>query len=137
MNSKQITFIMHMFNEKSLFMKKHSNVISFRVIIITTIKFDMKVNLQFACRTHIQFNYKWKKKDEKQTIERIYRIKQKKLIKSYVLYTDKTIEDQIYILQKNREIVLMKTMYDKSKLEKSENLLFNKKDHEKKAKEYI
>ena len=50
---------------------------------------------------------------------------------------NKTVEDRIYILQRNREIVLIKTMYDKSKLEKSENLLFNKKNHEEKAKKYI
>ena len=54
-----------------------------------------------------------------------------------MLYTNKTIENQIHILQKNREIVLMKTIYNKSKLEKSENLLFNKKNHEEKAKKYI
>ena len=54
-----------------------------------------------------------------------------------MLYTNKTIESRIHILQKNREIILIKTMYDKSKLEKSENLLFNKKDHEEKAKKYI
>ena len=78
-----------------------------------------------------------KEKNEKQTIERVYRIKQRKLIKSYVLYTNKTIKNRIHILQKNREIVLMKMMYDKSKLKENENLLFNKKDHEKKAKEYI
>ena len=57
MNLKQITFIVHMFNEKSLFMKKHSNVFSSRVIVITTVKLDMKVNLQFQCRTHIQFDH--------------------------------------------------------------------------------
>ena len=54
-----------------------------------------------------------------------------------MLYTNKTIENRIYILQKNREIVLMKTMYDKSKFEKSENLLFNKKNYKEKAKKYI
>ena len=57
MNLKQITFIVHMFNEESLFMKKHSNVISFRMIVITTIKLNIKINLQFECRTHIQFNH--------------------------------------------------------------------------------
>ena len=137
MNSKQITPIVHMFNEKSLFIKKHSNVFSLRVIVITTTKLNIRVNLQFQCRTHIQFNHKWKKKDKKQIIERVFRIEQKKLIKSYVLYTNKTVEGRIHILQKNREIVLMKTMYDKPKLEESENLLFNKKDHEKKTKKYI
>ena len=45
MNLKQITFIVHMFNEESLFIKKHLNVISFQMIVITTIKFDMKINL--------------------------------------------------------------------------------------------
>ena len=50
---------------------------------------------------------------------------------------NKTVENRIYILQRNREIVLMKMMYDKSKLEENENLLFNKKNHEKKAKKYI
>ena len=54
-----------------------------------------------------------------------------------MLYTNKTIEDQIHILQRNREIILMKTMYDKSKFKKNENLLFNKKNHEEKAKKYI
>ena len=54
-----------------------------------------------------------------------------------MLYTNKTIEDRIHILQRNREIVLMKTMYDKSKLEESENLLFNKKNHEEETKKYI
>ena len=137
MNLKQITLIMHMFNEKSLFIKKHSNVFSSRVIVITTVKLNMKINLQFQCRTHIQFDHEWRKKNEKQTTERVFRIEQKKLIKSYVLYTNKTIEGRIHILQRNREIILMKTIYDKSKLEESENLLFNKKNHEKKAKKYI
>ena len=50
---------------------------------------------------------------------------------------NKTIEGRIHILQKNREIVLMKTMYDKLKFKKNENLLFNKKDQEEKAKKYI
>ena len=54
-----------------------------------------------------------------------------------MLYINKTVEDRIHILQRNREIVLMKTMYDKSKFKESENLLFNKKNHEKKAKKYI
>ena len=58
MNSKQITFIVHMFNEEFLFMKKHSDVTSFRVIVTTTVKLDMKINLQFECRTHIQFDHK-------------------------------------------------------------------------------
>ena len=58
MNLKQITLIVHIFNEKLLFMKKHSNVISFQVIVIITIKLDMKINSQFACRTHIQFDHK-------------------------------------------------------------------------------
>ena len=57
MNSKQITFIVHMFNKKSLFMKKHSDIISFRMIVIITIKLDIKINLQFKCRTHIQFDH--------------------------------------------------------------------------------
>ena len=61
----------------------------------------------------------------------------KKLIKSYMLYTNKTVENRIYILQKNREIVLMKTMYNKSKLEENENLLFNKKNYKEKTKKYI
>ena len=47
MNSKQIMFIVHIFNEQFLFMKKHLNVFSFRMIVITTIKLDMKINLQF------------------------------------------------------------------------------------------
>ena len=46
-----------MFNEESLFMKKHSDVTSFQMIVIITIKLDMKINLQFKCRTHIQFNH--------------------------------------------------------------------------------
>ena len=54
-----------------------------------------------------------------------------------MLYTNKTIENQLHILQKNREVVLIKTMYNQSKLKESKNLLFNKKDHEKKTKEYI
>ena len=137
MNSKQITFIVYMFNEESLFIKKHSNVTSFRVIVITIIKFDIKINLQFECRTHIQFDHELKKKNKKQTIGRIYRIEQRKLIRSYVSYTNKTIENRIHILQRNCEIVLMKTMYDKSKFKESENLLFNKKDHEEKTKKYI
>ena len=49
MNLKQITPIIHMFNEKSLFMKKHLNVSSSRIIVIITIKFDIKINLQFQC----------------------------------------------------------------------------------------
>ena len=57
MNSEQITFIVHMFNEEFLFIKKHSDVISSQMIIITTIKFNMKINLQFECRTHIQFDH--------------------------------------------------------------------------------
>ena len=126
-----------MFNEESLFMKKHSDVFSSRVIVITTAKLDMKINLQFQCRTHIQFDHEWRKKNEKQTIGRIFRIEQKKLVKSYVLYTDKTVEGRIHILQRNREAVLMKTMYDKPKLKESENLLFNKKNHEEKAEKYI
>ena len=44
------------------------------------------------------------------------------------------IEDRIHILQRNRETVLMKIMYDKLKLKENGNLLFNKKDHEEKAK---
>ena len=78
-----------------------------------------------------------KKKNEKQIIERVYRIEQKELIRLYMLYTNKTIEDRIHILQKNREIVLMKTMYNKLKIKKNENLLLNKKDHEEKVKKYI
>ena len=50
---------------------------------------------------------------------------------------NKMIKDRIYILQRNREIVLMKTMYDKLKFKENENLLFNKKDHEEKVKKYI
>ena len=57
MNSKQIMSIVHIFNEKFLFMKKNSNVISSRMIIIITIKLNMKIDLQFECRTHIQFNH--------------------------------------------------------------------------------
>ena len=57
MNLKQITFIVHMFNEKSLFMKKHLNIFLFRMIVIITVKLDMKINLQFQCRTHIQFDH--------------------------------------------------------------------------------
>ena len=58
MNSKQITFIIYIFNKKFLFMKKYSDVFSFRIIVIITIKFDMKINLQFECRIHIQFDHK-------------------------------------------------------------------------------
>ena len=43
-----------------------------------------------------------------------------------MLYINKTIEDQIYILQKNRVIILIKMMYDKSKFKENENLLFKK-----------
>ena len=125
-----------MFNEKPLFMKKYSNVFSFRMIVIITIKLDIKINLQFKCRTHIQFDHEWKKNEE-QTIERVYCIEQKKLIKLYIIYTNKTIKDWIHILQKNREVVLMKTMYNKLKIKESGNLLFNKEDHEIKAKKYI
>ena len=57
MNLKQIIFIVHMFNKESLFMKKHLNVISSRMIVIITIKLNMKVNLQFEYRTHIQFDH--------------------------------------------------------------------------------
>ena len=57
MNSKQIMFIVYIFNEESLFMKKHSNVFLSRMIVITTIKLDIKINLQFQCQTHIQFNH--------------------------------------------------------------------------------
>ena len=78
-----------------------------------------------------------KEKNEKQTIERVFCIEQKRLIKLYILYTNKTIEDRIHILQKNRKIILMKTIYNKSKLEENENLLFNKKDHEEETKKYI
>ena len=49
-----------------------------------------------------------------------------------MLSINKTIENRLHILQKIREIVLMKTIYDKSKLEESGNLLFNKKDYKKK-----
>ena len=54
-----------------------------------------------------------------------------------MLYINKTIEDRIYILQRNREIILIKTIYDRLKLEESENLLFNKKDYKEKTKKYI
>ena len=57
MNSKQITFIVHMFNKEFLFIKKYSNIISFQMIVITTVKLNIKINLQFECRTHIQFDY--------------------------------------------------------------------------------
>ena len=57
MNSKQITSIVHIFNEELLFIKKHSNVFSFRMIVIIMIKLNMKINLQFQCRTHIQFDH--------------------------------------------------------------------------------
>ena len=42
-----------MFNKKSLFMKKYLNIFSFQMIVIITTKLDMKINLQFLCRTHI------------------------------------------------------------------------------------
>ena len=49
MNLKQITFIVHIFNEKFLFMKKYLNVISFQMIIIITVKLNIKNILQFKC----------------------------------------------------------------------------------------
>ena len=47
MNLKQILFIVHMFNEKFLFMKKYLNVFSSQVIIITTIKLNIKLIYNF------------------------------------------------------------------------------------------
>ena len=137
MTPDQITPIVQMFNENPVFMKKHPDVSPSRVIRTTTAKLSTGANLQFQCRTHIHFDHEWKKKNEKQAAARVWRIEQSKEVRAYLLYTGTTVEDRIYMLQRNREAVLMKTMYDKSSLEEKGNLLFNKKDHEKGAEEYI
>ena len=55
-----------------------------------------------------------------------------------MFYTKKTIEDRIHIMQKNRKIVLIKLLYDKSSFEVNEKKIpFNKKYYEAKAEKYI
>ena len=51
----------------------------------------------------------------------------KKTIRSYVLYTKKTIEDRIHTIQKNRGAILMKLLYNKSSFEKKRKFFIQQK----------
>ena len=54
-----------------------------------------------------------------------------------MLYMKETIENRIHTMQRNRETILIKSLYNKSSLEESGNLLFNKKDYEAKVEKYM
>ena len=57
-------FIMNLFNENFLFIKKYLKELLFRVYIIIVVKFNTDINLQFEFQIHIQVDHEWKK-DEK------------------------------------------------------------------------
>ena len=76
-----------------------------------------------------------KKTKNKQSIE--YNVSNKKSNKIiYVLY--ERDDRKLYSYKKkNCKVILIKLLYNKSSLEKRENLLFNRKNHETKAEKYM